>query len=226
MSYDVIPKALINMFALFFFQNNMANEMEQMQLSMGCGHVLYSCGSAFGVDQIAEEMGKEYGMQNEVMLVPNHPRAQCNTPSTVELLRTADEAIKKAAYHLGREVPKHFYTFSLLQRNYHIARKAHTIFAFASLHPNRKEVRGGTGWTVQLALDQCKEVFVFNIVNRKWYRAETHYDVDPATNLLKLETSFLPWGSNKLPTLHQSSAVIGSQIIEEKTQEEVKNLFH
>ena len=202
----------------------MVSDMEQMQLTMGCGHVLYLCGYD-GVGQIAEEMAKEYGMPHEIMVPPNHPRAKYNSPATVELMMQSNQAISKAGQTLDRNVPTHFYTFSLLQRNYHIARKAHTIFAFGILNRNQKEVKGGTGWTIQMAMDQGKEVFVFDLFTQRWFRADTTYDVDPATNLLKLETKFLPWGSSKLPTLHQSSAVIGPCFISKETQEEVKNLF-
>ena len=77
-----------------------------------------------------------------------------------------------------------------------------------------------------MATDQGKEVFVFDLFTQRWFRADTTYDVDPTTNFLKLETKFLPWGSSKLPTLHQSSAVIEPCFISKETQEEVKNLFH
>lgn len=222
---DVIDSIAYKNCALHMFElnMNMKYEMEEMQLEIGCEHVLYSCGD-IGLDQIAEEMADQYGMQKELIVGPNHPRARFNSPATVELLVQANDPIKKAAFILGREVPSHHYTLSLLQRKYHIARKAKTIFAFGVLELNRKEVRGGTGWTAQMALDQGKNVFVFDHMTQTWFHADTFYDVDPATNLLKLETRFRPWG--KLPTLDQSSAVIGPRIVGEKTQEEVKNLFH
>ena len=56
-------------------------------------------------------------------------------------------------------MPSHFYTLQLLQRNYQIAKKAHTIYAFGTLEKDGKRVKGGTGWTVQLALDQGKPVY-------------------------------------------------------------------
>lgn len=149
----------------------MDQDMELIQLSMGDKHVLYSNGD-FGVNRIAEEMAKEYGMQNDVI-------AKFNSPAAVELMMQANSAITKAAVALGREVPSHFYIYSLLQRNYHIARKAHTVFAFGQLDLNRKEVKGGTGWTVQLALDQSKEVFVYDIRTETWFRSETIYGIDP-----------------------------------------------
>ena len=88
----------------------MTDEMELMQLTMGCGHVLYS-GGGFGADEIAEDMAKAYGVQNEMIVAPNHPRAKFNSPATVELMMTANEAINKGANTLGRKVPTHFFIF-------------------------------------------------------------------------------------------------------------------
>ena len=46
-----------------------------MQLNIGNGHVLYT-GGAKGTDELAEEMAKHFGLQIEVIVPPNHPRAQ------------------------------------------------------------------------------------------------------------------------------------------------------
>ena len=232
MTQPIVTSRVYNDCTLHFFQmapnmtGDMTCDMEDMQQTIGCNHVLYTCGSGFGVDDVAEETAKDYGMQMETMKLLPHPRAKSSSPATVELLRTTDEAIQNAAVTLRRKVPSHFHTFSILQRNYHAVKKAHTVFAFGHIHPNRTEVRGGTGWTIQLALDQGKTVFVFDDDKRKWYTAERKYDVDPTTNLLKIRTEFLPWGSTELPTLHQSSAVVGSKLIDQNTEKEVKDLFH
>jgi len=54
----------------------------------------------------------------------------------------------------------------LLQRNYQIAKKAHTIYAFGILEKDAKRVKEGTGWTLQLALDERKEVYLFDIPSK------------------------------------------------------------
>ena len=96
--------------------NMMTNE-EEMQLTIiGHGHVLYT-GGADGTDTLAEEMAREYGMQIEVIVPPNHPRAKFTSPASVEVLIQADPAIGAAAHKLCKRVPTHFYTLSLLQRN-------------------------------------------------------------------------------------------------------------
>ena len=136
-------------------------------------------------------MAREYGMQIEVIVPPNHPRAKFTSPASVEVLIQADPAIGAAAHKLCKRVPTHFYTLSPLQRNYHIARKAHTVFAFGKLCADKKRVEGGTGWTVQLAIDQGKEVFLFDTNTNQWYRSENTYNIE--NSCLKKVTSFKPW---------------------------------
>ena len=52
-------------------------EDENMQLMIGCGHVLYANGG-MGASMLAEEMAKKYGMQIELWVPPIHPRAKFN----------------------------------------------------------------------------------------------------------------------------------------------------
>ena len=195
-----------------------------MQLSIGSRHVLYT-GGAKGTDELAEEMAKHFGMQVEIIDPPNHSRADYVSPSTVEVLVLANPHLYQAAKKLCKRVPTHFYTLQLLQRNYQIAKKAHTIYAFGTLEKNAKRVKGGTGWTVQLALDQGEEVYLFDILSQTWYRSENFYDVSDNSFCLVPGSKFLPWDL-KPPTLHQSSAVIGSRDLDEKTQQEIKALFN
>ena len=84
-------------------------------------------------------------------------------------------------------------------------------------------MKGGTGWTAQLALDQGKQVYLFDIPSQTWYRSENHYQVNEGS--LVTDSKFLPWGPNP-PTLHQSSAVVGSRDLDNKTREEIQALFH
>ena len=130
----------------------MIGEHDALELQIGHGHVVYT-GGAKGTDELVEQLGKQFGMQVEVLVPPNHPRANFITPSTVEVLMLANPHLHQAAEKLGKRVPSHFYTLQLLQRNYQIAKKAHTLYAFGILEQDHKRVKGGTSWTVQLAMD-------------------------------------------------------------------------
>ena len=193
-----------------------AQDAEEMQLTIGSGHVLYT-GGAKGTDELAEELAKYFGLQVEVIVPPSHPRSNYVSPSKVEVLVLANPHPYQAAQKLCKSVPTHFYTLQLLQRNYLIAKKAHTVYAFGILENDAKRVQGGTGWTVQLALDQRKDVHLFDIPSQTWYRSENHYYVSDDSACLVAGSKFLPWGL-KPPTLHQSSAVIGSRDLDEKPE--------
>jgi len=201
-----------------------AQDVEKMQLSIGSGHVMYT-GGAKGTDELAEEIAKHFGMQVEVIVPPNHPRTDYVSPSTVEVLVLANPHLHQAAQKLCKCVPTHFYTLQLLQRNYQIAKKAHTIYAFGTLKKDAKRVKRGTRWPVQLALDQGKEVYLFDIPSQTWYRSENHDYVSDNSACLVAGSKLLPWGL-KPPTLHQSSAVVGSRDLDEKNQQEIKALFN
>ena len=75
---------------------------------------------------------------------------------------------------------------------------------------------------MQLGLDQGKKVFLFDIASQVWYHSVYHYNVQQGS--LVVETKF-----NRLsgkPALHQSSAVIGSRVLDANTQQEIKALFN
>ena len=46
-----------------------AQDEEEMQLSIGSSHVIYT-GGAKGIDELAEQMAKHFGMQVEVIVLP------------------------------------------------------------------------------------------------------------------------------------------------------------
>ena len=169
-----------------------------------------SQGGAKGTDQLAEDLGRHLGIQVEVLIPPGvfkEPYHFSHVPSGVGPSQSASEKLNK-------RVPTNFYILHLIQRNY--------VYAFGLLGNNGKQAQGGTGWSVQLALDQCKKVFLFDIASQVWYHSEYHYNVQQGS--LVVETKF-----NRLsgkPTLHQSSAVIGSRIIDADSQQEIKALFN
>ena len=167
-------------------------DLEAMELQMGHGHVVYT-GGAKGTDELVEQLGKQFGMQVEVLVPPNHPRATFIAPSTVEVLMLANPHLHQAAEKLGKQMPSHFYTLQLLQRNYQIAKKAHTIYAFGILEQDHKRVKGGTGWTVQLAMDQGKPVYLFDIPSQSWYRSDHYYQVNENAATLVTGSQFVPW---------------------------------
>ena len=58
-----------------------AQDLEDLQLNIGHGHVIYT-GGAKGTDELAEDMARHFGMQVEVIVPPIIPE-----PSTSVLPR-------------------------------------------------------------------------------------------------------------------------------------------
>ena len=104
-------------------------------------------------------MAKHFGMQVEVIVPPNHPRANYLSPSTVEALVLANPHLHQAAQKLCKRVPSHFYTLQMLQRNYQIAKKAHTIYAFGILEKDAKQVFTLGSQTPYPSSKQCRGWF-------------------------------------------------------------------
>ena len=52
-------------------------------------------------------------------------------------------------------------------------------------------VKGGTGWTVQLAMDQGKPIYLFDIPSQSWYRSDHYYQVNENALCKKHELFFL-----------------------------------
>ena len=190
-------------------------DLVEYQRAVAKNYVLYSSNDV-GANQIAQEMAKEYGLQNQVF-------DQVETPAGVELLLMANSAIQQAAKNLERKVPEHVYRQTLLQRNFRIINKAKAIFAVGYLQ-KLKTCRGGTGWSVQMALDLEKDVYVYDLTTSEWFHAERDYDVDPVSQLLKMQTKFRICLTQ--PRLNQSSAIVGAKRLGPMAKNAIKNLFH
>ena len=195
---------------------------EGIQLEPGCGFVLCT-GGARGTDQLAEELARQYGVKVEVLIPPGHPRKRTVTPLHPRVLTLANPHLEVAAAKLRKRLPIHHYVLHFLQRNFEIVRRADTVYAFSILEDDCQRVQGGTGWTVQLALDQNKKVFVYDIESEAWFHSvEGHI---PVEGRLDIGVIFTPWTGRDKPVLHQNSAVVGARIFNENTREEIQNLF-
>ena len=200
---------------------NFKQDEEPMQTDVGNGFVLYT-GGAKGTDQLAEELGLHFDVQVRVLIPPGHSRSRTITPVSPQLLALANPYIEEAAEKLDKRVPTDFYILHLIQRNYEIVRRADIVYAFGILEDDGRRVKGGTGWTVQLALDQGKRVFLFDIACQAWFRSVYHYNVVEGS--LEVSTHFVSLSDK--PTLHQNSAVVGSRILDENARQEIRGLFH
>ena len=113
------------------------------------GRTLY-VGGAKGIDELAEEHGKQHDMEIHKVLNPQHHRSRFVTPITQQQMDEALPYVYKANEKLRRHLDSTILSYGYLQRNYWIVKSAQTIFAFGEFE-NRgfdktvwKEERVGT----------------------------------------------------------------------------------
>ena len=187
---------------------------EGIQIEPGSGFVLCT-GGAKGIDQLAEELALQYGVKVEVLIPPGHPRKRTVTPLHPRVLTLANSYLEAAAKKLKKNLPTQNYTLHLLQRNFEIVRRADTVYAFGTLEDDCQRVQGGTGWTVQLALDLGKKVYVCDAESEIWFQSELGPGVPHFTILVDRER----------PLLHQNSAVVGTRLPDNYLKGELQHLF-
>ena len=82
----------------------------------------------------------------------------------------ADQVIQEVGFILSRPLPPHCY--GPLYRKYYKVKNSDTTYAFGILESNRKEVRGTQGWSVQMALQLKKNVYVYDEITLQWYKGD------------------------------------------------------
>ena len=201
--------------------------MEDIIFPIGNDYELYT-GSCHGADEEAERMGLEMGFKVHIKIGPQHPRSQNVTPLTQEELLAAEPFLMRANETLKRKLLKLDMSHSpyyreLLQRNYHIIKDVTHVYVFGQLEDSRKTLKGGTGWTVHLALDTNKTVYVYLVRNLV---STISLCLENRISLVGKNFQFQPLGNTtsnqciqtppiyqpnqrSLPVLHKASAVVG-----------------
>ena len=86
--------------------------------------------------------------------------------------------VYKANEKLRRHLDSTILSYGYLQRNYWIVKSAQTIFAFGEFENrgfDKTVLKGGTGWSVQMALDHGnKTVYVYEKNSKQWYTTSWH----------------------------------------------------
>jgi len=108
--------------------------------------------------------------------------------------------IEEASYILDRSLPR---KMDVLYRKYDKVKNSETTYAFGVLAENRKYVEGSQGWTVQLALQLNKKVYVYDDKTRQWYKGDRFVASLPSPHWT-LVNRFKPC---EPPTLDQKSNI-------------------
>lgn len=122
-------------------------------------------GGAEGADFIWGKTGEKYGV------VSNHYWHGKKTPyGNFEITEEEFEEGKKAVYEANKTLhrkPERY--MNLLARDFSQVKHCEAVYAVSGFEPNGRTVKGGTGWAVQMAIDNGKTVYVFDQVIGKWF---------------------------------------------------------
>lgn len=167
----------------------------------------YFChsGGCPGSDMEWEIQGRSYGVKTIAYSFRNHVQESENQwVLTVEELKEGYQAAEKADETLKRNfswVSRYPYVKNLLGRNWFQVKNSEAIFAISrKFLKKNKIVDGGTGWAVQMSIDNKKPTFVFNQPTNEWNKF--NYD----TNQFEVIT--------EIPTLTKHFAGIGTREID------------
>jgi hypothetical protein len=163
-----------------------------------------------------EREGELYGVKTIAYSFPNHVQEGKNprilTPTELdegwEHVKIADKTLKKNVEGITST-----YMRSLLCRNWFQVKNAGAIFAIGKFDANGM-VSGGTGWAVQMAIDNQKPTYVFDQMNKMWvtflYPSLTHLAYDDGT----------------IPILTENFAGIGTRDLNDNGREAIRKIYY
>ena len=127
-------------------------------------------GGAVGADTAWDEIGHEFGVihHHHYWYGQPNPKSQVEDAITPEEFTEGRTRVLRANETLKRNPAPYM---NLLARNWVQVKNSEAIFAIGTLK-TKKQVNGGTGWAVQMAIDVGKPVYVFEQEEGKWYEWE------------------------------------------------------
>jgi hypothetical protein len=167
----------------------------------------YTChsGGCPGSDMFWETEGLKYGVKTISYSFWNHKHEGRNPKilSGIEL-KEGYEAAKKADIILKRNFDRIQYQYvkNLLARNWFQIKNSDTTFAVGKFSNKKLTiVDGGTGWAVQMSIDNNRPVFVFDQKLNGWFKFNYHSQVFEQISVT--------------PTLTKNFAGIGTRELQE-----------
>lgn len=127
-------------------------------------------GGAVGADTYWETIGKNYNVSTKAYSFKGHKSSSENLIIlTDKELKEADEHVIKANQTLKRFFPIHKpWIANLLRRNWYQVKNSEVIVAISTFD-SKGQVKGGTAWATQMAIDNKKTVYVFDQENNQWF---------------------------------------------------------
>jgi hypothetical protein len=163
-------------------------------------------GGCPGADMMWENEGYRYGVETIAYSFQGHHHDSKN-PKVLsydelkegfEHVLIANKAVKR---HPQGQAP---YIKNLLARNWYQVVNSDAVFA-VGMFDNKGQVSGGTGWAVQMAIDNQKPVYFFNQPTNSWY---FYWYTTLGHIPVKKDFGFAP---TEIPILVQNFAGIGTR---------------
>ena len=165
----------------------------------------YIChsGGCAGSDMMWENEGMKYGVKTVAYSFYNHVQDSQNQKIlSLKELEEGYENVLIADKTLKRYPNRIMYPYvkNLLSRNWFQVKNSEAIFAIG-MFANKKRtlVKGGTGWAVQMAIDNKKVVYLFDQDSKFWYQYNyTTGAFERLYEMPKLTKNFAGIGTRKL----------------------------
>ena len=171
-------------------------------------------GGCEGADMAWETAGLDYGVKTIAYSFYGHKQYGENPYiMNTEELNEGWKACEIAAETLKRplEVARTTYVRKLICRNWFQVKHSEAVFAIGTLvRGNYQLVNGGTGWAVQMAIDNKKPVYLFEQDWREWTEYNYQYNT-----FLECDT----------PVLTRDFAGIGTRAITDDGLEAILNVY-
>ena len=165
----------------------------------------YTChsGGAEGADIYWEVVGEQYGVKTIAYSFHGHKQYSENPYiMKAEELLEGWKHIEIAELNMKRDlvnIEHNPYMRNLLCRNWFQVKHAENIYAIGTFHKyNKQQVDGGTGWAVQMGIDNGKPVYVFEQNHRSWYVWDDIVNKFVATDIPTLTKNFAGIGTRSL----------------------------
>ncbi|XP_013790604.1 uncharacterized protein LOC106474456 [Limulus polyphemus] len=187
------------------------------------GEYVIHSGGARGSDQCWEVTAKKYGIKTIAYSFRGHASSNPNRcVLSQQELSNAEPHLLKANKTLKRKYPTgKTFIDNLLRRNWFQVQNSDAIFAIGKISKNQETVEGGTGWAVQMGIDNHKQTYVFDCIRNnesdlsegscRWY------------SFCEKRKKFVLF--NGTPLLTKRFAGIGSRRLSSKGQVAIEDVF-
>jgi hypothetical protein len=173
-------------------------------------------GGCEGADIYWETEGRKYGVFSISYSFPKHTQyGENQLVLTIDELLEGWKNIQKASETMKRPLSKiefNPYIRNLLCRNWFQVKGANSIFAIGTIvKTNHSLVNGGTGWAVQMAIDEYKDVYLFEQEMDCWMKY-----VYEQSKFVQIDY---------IPTLTNHFAGIGSRDLKDSGKRAIEEIY-